>query len=150
MKEFFDTMYGWTSIFYGTKLDTFMFTELNDSSGNPLPGFGVGYLHCGIALIVLSLIVSLLFYYVFAPVRKQYFWWFVFAGINAIINFIFAVWYTLTPLVNNEVPQDAAWTEMDGVMFAITNSFWSFIFFVIAAFILKWKSIDKYVPFKFF
>lgn len=77
-------------------------------------------------------------------------WWFVYSGINAVINFFFAVWYTYTPLINNEIEDDKEWSYLDATMFSITNVLWSFIFFTIASLIIKWWSTAKYIPFRKF
>lgn len=138
MEDFFNTIYYYTNGFYSVELDSYLFETVP------------GYLHIGLFMFLCSFIVCALFYYVFAPVRKQTMWWFVYAGINAFINFCFALWYTMTPLINNEIDSQQKWTYLDCNMFGITNIIWSFIVFVIASLIIKWGSIAKYVPFQKF
>ena len=101
-------------------------------------------------MLIFSFVVCAIFYYVLAPVRKQTMWWFVYSGINAIINFVFALWYTMTPLINNEVAPSEEWLYLDRTMLSFTNVIWSFIFFVVASLIIKWGSTAKYVPFQKF
>lgn len=138
MEEFFNTLYYYTNVFYGELLDTYLYETTP------------GYLHIGLFLFVSTIIVCLFFYYLLAPVRKQTLWWFVCAGANAIVNILFALWYSMTPLINNEIPIDESWTYLDCDFLGFANALWSFVFFVIASLILKWGSIAKFVPFQKF
>ena len=101
-------------------------------------------------MVIISALASVFFYYIFKPVRKQNFWWFFTAGIAAAINFLFALWYTVSPIINNEVPQDQSWSILDSTFFSFSNAIWSFVFFVVIALIIKWGSTCKYVPFRIF
>ena len=138
MEDFFCTIYYYTNGFYSVELDSYLYESVP------------GYLHVGLFMFLCSLVTSALFYYVFAPVQKQTMWWFIYAGINAIINLGFALWYTMTPLINNEIDAEQEWMYLDCTMFGITNIIWSFIVFVVVALIIKWGSIAKYVPFQKF
>ena len=138
MEDFFSTIYYYTNSFYDELLDTYLYETIP------------GYLHVGLILLISTIIVCFLFYYLFAPVRKQTLWWFFYAGINAIVNILVALWYSMTPLINNEIAIDERWTFLDSFGFSVANAIWSFIFFVIASLILKWGSIAKYVPFQKF
>lgn len=138
MKSFFDTVYYFTNGFYNELLDSYLYDTIP------------GYLYTGIFLLLFSFIVSALFYYAFAPVRRQTFWWFIYGGINIVLNIGVALYYTMTPLINNEIEADKAWTYLDCFGFCIANLIWSCISFVIASLIIKWGSIDKYVPFQKF
>lgn len=138
MEEFFNTIYYYTNNFYGVELDNYLYESVP------------GYLHNGIALLFFTLITCALFYYWKAPVRKQMLWWFFFVGINAVINFIFGLWYTMTPLINNEIEIGAIWSYLDCYAFGFTNILWSFVFFVGISLLIKWWSPAKYVPFRIF
>lgn len=138
MEDFFCTIYYYTNGFYSVELDSYLYESVP------------GYLHVGLFMFLCSLVTSALFYYVFAPVQKQTMWWFIYAGINAIINLGFALWYTMTPLINNEIDAEQEWMYLDCTMFGITNIIWSFIVFVVVSLIIKWGSIAKYVPFQKF
>ena len=125
-------------MFYSTELDNYLYqTE-------------PGYLHVGLFMLVTTVVASVLFYYLFKPIRKQNFWWFITWSINAIINLLFALWYTMTPLINNAIDHNDAWSYLDCSFFGITNIFWSFVFFVGSALLIKWWSPAKYVPFRKF
>ena len=138
MEEFFNTMYLVTNGLYSVLLDTYLYETTP------------GYLHLGLFLLISTFVVCAFFYYIFAPVRKQTFWWCVFSGFNAVINIIFSLWYSMTPLINNEIPAGDEWTNLDCSFLSFANAIWSFVFFLLASLILKWGSIAKYVPFQKF
>ena len=138
MEVFFSTIYYYTNSLYDELLDTYLYETIP------------GYYHVGLILLISTFIVCYLFYYLFAPVRKQTFWWFFYAAVNAVVNVLVALWYSVTPLINNEIAFDQRWTYLDSFGFCIANAIWSFIFFVIASLILKWGSIAKFVPFQKF
>ncbi len=138
MTGFFNSIYYWTNDFYSELLDNYLYDTV------------AGYLHIGLMMVVTSFVVCAMFYYILAPVRKQTFWWFVYSGINAVINFFFAIWYTYTPLINNEIDSENEWSYLDATMFSVTNVIWSFIIFVVASLIIKWGSAAKYIPFQKF
>ena len=138
MTNFFNTIYCYTNGLYGQNLDNYLFASVP------------GYLHIGLVMVVVTAIASALYYYLIKPVRRQNFWWFVTAGVAAAINFLFGLYYTETPLINNEVDSDASWSTLDSVFFSLSNAFWSFVFFIGIALIIKWWSTCKYVPFRKF
>lgn len=138
MKDFFDLLYYFTNSMYSDQLDNYLCADAS------------GYLHVGLFMLLFSLIVSAVFYYAFAPVRKQLFWWLIYAAINGAINFVSALYFTCSPLINNKVAPDERWEYLDSFMFGVTNIFWSVIFFTVIALIIKWGSTAKYVPFKKF
>lgn len=138
MNGFFDTIYYYTNGFYSQELDNYLYKTMP------------GYLHVGLVMLVTTCIASVLFYYLFKPIRHQNTLWFITAGVNAIVNCIFALWYTMTPLINNEIDTSEEWSYLDCSFFSITNVIWSFIFFVAYALLIKWWSPSKYVPFRKF
>lgn len=138
MESFFSTIYYYTNNFYGVELDNYLYETVS------------GYLHNGIALLAFSVISCALYYYVKAPVIRQMLWWFIFAGINALANFIFGLWYTMTPLINNEIDVASEWLYLDCFSFGFTNILWSFVFYVLVSLLIKWWSPAKYIPFRKF
>lgn len=135
MKEFFNTIYYYTNSMYDQNLDNYLYQTVP------------GYLHIGLAMVIVTFIASVLFYYLFKPIQKQIPRWFLAFGCAAIINFFIAIWYTATPLINNEVDSNVAWSGLDCFSLGIVNIAWTFAFFVVAALIFKWWSPCKYVPF---
>lgn len=138
MKDFFDTIYYYTNGFYSELLDTYLYETVP------------GYLHIGIFLVVFSLIICVIFYYGLAPVRKQTLLWFVYVGINVLLNIGVSLYYTMTPLINNEIDVEAEWNYLDCFGFCLANSIWAIVFFVVISLIIKWGSVAKYVPFQKF
>ena len=90
MEDLFNSIYYYTNGFYSVELDSYLYETIP------------GYLHIGAFMLICSFVVCAIFYYVLAPVRKQTMWWFVYSGINAIINFVFALWYTMTDRKNQQ------------------------------------------------
>lgn len=138
MEDFFATIYYYTSGLYCQELDNFLYETVP------------GYYHIGLVMVIVSALASLFFYYLLKPVRRQNFWWFATAGFAAAINFLFALWYSESPLINNAIPQDQSWTFLDSAFFSLSNAIWSFVFYVGFALIFKWWSTCKYVPFRIF
>jgi len=135
MTDFFNTIYYYTNSLYGQNLDNYLYQTSS------------GYLHNGLVMLVVTIIASVLYYYLFKPVRRQYFWWFVTFAVAAVINFIFSIWYTATPLINNEVDSQSSWSGLDCFFFGVSNIIWTFAFYVVISFFIKWKSPCKYIPF---
>lgn len=136
MKEFFNNIYYYTNNFYGVELDNYLYQDVP-----------AGYLHNGLALLVFSIITCAAFYYWKAPVRRQRLWWLCFVGINGLLNFIFGLRYTMTPLINNKIKAGSEWSYIDCFAFSFTSIFWSIVFFVAISLCIKWWSPAKYVPF---
>lgn len=138
MDTFFNTLYYYLRSLYSQDLDNYLYATIP------------GYLHLGIFLTVSTLIVCAVFYYLLAPVRNQIRWWFVYAGINAIINIGAGLYYTVTPLINNQIDPREEWSYLDCFGFCLANTILSFLFFVVASLLIKWGSTSKYVPFQKF
>lgn len=138
MNDIFDTIYYYTNGFYSIELDNFLYAT------EP------GYQHIGLCMLISTFILCALYYYLFKPVRKQNFWWFCTMGINAAFNFVFSLWYTATPLINNEVDPNDSWTYLDCFYLGITDIIWSIVFFLCISLVIKWWSPAKYVPFRKF
>ena len=138
MDTFFNSVYYYLRSLYSIELDNYLYATIP------------GYLHLGIILTISTFIVCAVFYYMLAPVRNQTKWWFVYAGINIAINICAGLYYTVTPLINNQIDPSDEWSSLDCFGLCLANMILSFVFFVIASLIIKWGSIAKYVPFKKF
>lgn len=138
MDTFFSTIYYYTSGLYGQELDNYLYDIVP------------GYVHVGLAMVFCSALVSAIFYYMLKPVRHQMLIWFGCLVLNAFLNFIIALWYTNTPLINNEIDEADAWTTLDTLGFGIANIIWSIAFLLLISLIIKWWSPAKYIPFKKF
>lgn len=138
MDTLFNTLYYYLRSLYSRELDDYLYSTIP------------GYLHLGIILTLSTFIVCAVFYYLLAPVRNQTKWWFVYAGINAVINIAAGLYYTVTPLINNQIDPSEEWSYLDCFGFCLANILLSFIFFIIASLLIKWGSTAKYVPFQKF
>lgn len=138
MEDFFNTIYYWTNGLYSQELDNYLYDTV------------AGYLHIGLVMVVISFLVSAVYYYMFKPVRRQIAWWFVFCGISALVNFLFTLYYTMTPLINNDIDSSNEWSYLDCVFMGVSDIIWTLVFYVVAALFLKWGSPCKYVPFRKF
>ena len=94
MEDLFNTLYGWTRSSYSEELDDYLYEVVP------------GYLHNGLVMVIATIIFFVFFYYIFKPVRRQIFWWFMYYVFDAILVFGFAIYYTMTPLVNNEIASE--------------------------------------------
>lgn len=138
MDTFFSTIYYYTNGLYGQELDNYLYETVP------------GYVHVGLAMIVLSGIITGVFYYMLKPVRKQWGIWFLCLGLNALLNLIIALWYTNTPLINNEIDDSETWTVLDTFGFGCANVLWSVATVLVVSLFIKWWSPAKYIPFKKF
>nr|WP_311521891.1 hypothetical protein [uncultured Porphyromonas sp.] len=138
MDNFFASIYYYTNGLYSQELDNYLFDIVP------------GYLHVGLAMVVISVLFTIVFYYTLKPVRKQWLIWFLCLGLNSLINLILAVWYSYTPIINNEIDASVAWTLTDCFGFGIANIIWSIATVLVASLLIKWWSPAKYIPFKKF
>ncbi len=138
MNDLFNTIYYYTNDFYSIELDNYMYETVP------------GYLHVGLVMVITTCILCGLYYYLFKPIRKQNLGWFITAIVNAFINLGYALWYTITPLINNEINPSEEWTYLDAAFFGVTDILWSFAFFVLFSLLIKWWSPSKYAPFRKF
>lgn len=137
MEDFFNTIYFWTNELYSLELDNYLYET-------------PGYIRIGLVTVILSFLFSAIYYYLYKPVKKQTIWWFGFFGFSALINFIYTLWYTMTPLINNEIESVKRWSYLDCIFMGVADIIWSFTFYILAALILKWWSPAKYFPFQKF
>ena len=138
MEEFFNTIYYYTNFLYGEKLDNYLYEIVP------------GYIHVGIVMVCLSLLTTITFYYVVKPIRHQMATWIICVALNAFINLLVAMWYTNTPLINNEIDESKVWTVLDTFGFSGSNVIWSFVFLLGFSRLIKWWSPSKFIPFKKF
>ena len=138
MEDFFDTVYYYTSGLYGQELDNYLYETIP------------GYVQVGLIMAILSLLTTIVFYYVVKPVRHQMVTWIICVSLNAFLNFLVAMWYTNTPLINNEIDESESWSVLDTFGFGFANIIWAFAACVVISLLIKWWSPANYVPFKKF
>jgi ABC-type Fe3+-siderophore transport system permease subunit len=119
---------------YGLELDNYMY-----ESG--------GYAVSGMMAMIFAIATCFFFYYIFKPMTNQKFKWGMVLLVNVVLDLFYALYHTMTPLVNNEIDPSQEWSYLDCFMFGITDALLGAVFFIIFCFIIKWKSTVKYVPF---
>ena len=138
MEDFFCTIYYYTNGFYSAELDDYLYSTVP------------GYLHIGLVMLIATVLICGFYYYLYKPVRNQTKWWFFYVLINAVVNFCFSMWYTMTPLINNEIDPQLEWTYLDCPFMSVTNVIWASVMFLVCSLVIKWWSPCKYVPFQKF
>ena len=144
MGEFFGSIYCWFEDFFGLELAEYMWGASSPISPNN-SFIGIGFTMFGI-----SLAMVLVYYYVINHPRLNNWWgWFIFLGINAIINFIVGWQWelkdyydnkmvTINPSTNLQVPLNIGESEI--LYFGVSNMILSIFAFIIFSFIFKWWS----------
>lgn len=146
MGEFFGSIYCWFEEFFGLDLANYLWGQ-----ASPLAQTN-GFIGIGWAMLGISLVVCVLFYYVVNHPRLCNWWgWGLFLLINAVVNFIVGWQYvlkdyyadlmvTVDPSTNQKVPLNIGESEL--VCFGLSNMILSLLMFVLFSFIFKWKSTN--------
>lgn len=141
MSAVFNEIYLWFCGMYSGNLDTFLY------------GTGEGanyYTSIGLITLAVSLVVVLLYYYVFQHPRYSRWWsWLLTMILNGVISMFIAAGFALSQLNNGAMGElsDNIF-PFDCWMFGVANLLVSFIFYIVFTFTLKWWSRDaKHVPF---
>ena len=140
MSAIFNEIYFWFCGMYNENLDTFLY-----GSGN-----ANYYTSIGLITLVLSLVVVLLYYYVFQHPRYSRWWsWLLTMILNGVISMFIAAGFSLSKLNSGAMEDLGEYVApFDCWMFGVSNLLVSFIFFIVFTFIFKWWSRDaKHVPF---
>ena len=144
MGEFFGRIYCWFEDFFGLELAEYMWGASSPISPNN------SFIGIGFTMLGISLAMVLVYYYVINHPRLNNWWgWFIFLGINAIINFIVGwQWVlkdyydnkmvTINPSTNLQVPLNIGESEI--LCFGVSNMILSILAFIIFSFIFKWWS----------
>lgn len=152
MGEFFGSIY--TSLFedfFGLDLANYLWGQTSQNGTNL-------YIGVGLWLLGISLVIAVIFYYVINHPRLNNWWgWLIFTGINAVVNFIVGLEWTLTdydagkmeqldPKTNQMVPLNI--DPSNCICFGVTNAILSVIVFFIFSMIIKWWSTScSHAPF---
>ena len=116
------------------------------------------YNHFGLITFFTTLLLVLVYYYLWCPVRHQRIWWSVLLLSNAFLQAIigYAVLYDNNEkgligdcLLYNE-DQQVVIDNTDFIWFGVTNAFLAVILFYLISWLIKWGSkTGKYYPFKY-
>lgn len=144
MLAIFDELYYRFAAMYAEELDRFLIGDY----GNGGPDL---YIPIGLITLAVSLVVVLLYYYVFQHPRYSRWWsWLLTMILNGVISMFIAAGTALSRLNSGAIPEDLAEYiyPLDCWMFGVANLLVSFIFYIVFTFTLKWWSRDaKHVPF---
>ena len=114
----------------------------------------------GLFTISICMIVVLIYYYVFNPVRKQRMWWCAMLGMTAVINGFIGYYITINDYLDGKIGDCLVNTRdeegnvvatlinsWDCFYFGVTNFIVSVCFFFLFSMILKWGSSgNKHYP----
>ncbi|MBO4699378.1 hypothetical protein J5690_07190 [bacterium] len=115
-------------------------------------GEGSFYLQIFLIMVILTIVVPVLYYYVIDNARlNRWYYWLLFNFGTAIVNFIFS-WVCSSESIANYYYQEQLECPSYGVVPYFTLSLivamWSMIFFFVVSLIIKWKSKNScYSPF---
>ena len=151
MGQLFGSIYCWFENLFGIELANYLWGQSSpEQTGNSFIGIGL-------ITIVISLIIAVLFYFIFCRREWNNFWaWLIAAGVNAVINLIIGWQWVLYDLNAGKMYKlneagEKIQLMVDGGncwQFGFANLFISILFFVIISLILKWKSPDcEHAPF---
>jgi hypothetical protein len=148
MEDFLGEIYDLFKSFYGEYLSYYLwgYDPITEAYTNPNI-----YNMVGLVTIIVSLIMVVLFYYIFSHPRLSKWWsWLITSGINALIALFVAYGVVETKRINGYIP-DSLNEMISGAEcwgFGIANIFVSIILFILLSLMLKWGSKDaKFVPF---
>lgn len=159
MANILGQIYGWFQSLFGQDLSYYLWGYDPATEGYTNPNL---YNHIGLIAIAISLLLVILFYYIFNHPRFCKWWsWLLTMGIDAVIGLFVGYAIVASKYVNGFIPQDLMCEfDADGNItayligsshcwgFGIANMIVSILFFIVCTFLLKWWSSNaKHVPF---
>lgn len=146
MGELFGRMYCWLEDFFGIELANYLWGGYSpEQDGNMFIGIGLW-------MLVISLIIAIVFYYVVNHPRLNNCWgWLIFLGTNAIINFIvgwqrvqrdFDDGMMIKTIVSTGASEKLNIHESDILAFGVTNMINAIIAFIVISYMVKWWSTN--------
>lgn len=144
MGEFFGSIYCWLEEFFGLELANYLWGESSPEQTSNM------YIGIGLSMLCISFVVAVLYYYIINHPRLNNWWgWFIFLGVNAVINLIVGWQWVLKDYYNELMVKISAETgkkvdlpiyESDLLAFGVTNMINAIIAFLIFSYIIKWWS----------
>ena len=153
MEELLGNIYCLLESFYGKPLSEYLWgynCNDQDYSGDLI------YNQIGIIAIAFAIIVPPIYYYIWNPVRKQQFKYWLLMGVTAFINLLIAFFMISSDYDNGLIGACLLYDDKgiliidqtNIVMFGLVNALFSAILFFVFSMIYKWKSKTvKYYPF---
>ncbi len=144
MGEFFGSIYCWLEDFFGIELANYLWGE---SAPEQLSNMFIGI---GLSMTLISLAVSVLYYYVIDHPRLSNWWgWLIFLVVNAVINFIVGWQWVLKDYYDGKMVtvskttgkvEDLPIYTSDILAFGVTNMIDALLAFILISYIIKWWS----------
>lgn len=133
MNDFFATLYDWF-VFH----NTFSIALFDENS----------YFHLGLIILLVSIVVMAVFYYIWNPTYGRWYHWLFMVAISAIIAAIAAYSYLTNTLIeytdNSEFPD----TESFILNMSLVTALYTFLFALLSSFIIRiGSSKNKANPF---
>lgn len=152
MGDIFGSIYCLFEDFFGIELANYLWGLSSPEQQD------VMFIGIGMSMLVISLLVAILYYYVVDHPRLGNIWgWLIFLGVNAFVNFLVGWQWVLKDYYDGLMIKISAVTgkledlPIDGdniVAFGVTNAILSVLAFCIVSSFIKWKSINvSHVPF---
>ena len=146
MDQFFGSIYCWLEDFFGLPLADYLWGVSSPRQTS------VMFIGIGLSMIVISLAIVVLYYYIVNHPRLNNWWgWTIFLGLNAIINFVVGwqwvlkdyydgLMVKLDPATGKEIDLDIF--PSDIIAFGVTNMINAMITFLVFSYIIKWWSTN--------
>ena len=144
MDQFFGSIYCWLEDFFGLPLADYLWGVSSPRQTS------VMFIGIGLSMIVISLAIVVLYYYIVNHPRLNNWWgWTIFLGVNAAINFVVGwqwvlkdyydgLMVKLDPATGKEIDLDIF--PSDIIAFGVTNMINAMITFLVFSYIIKWWS----------
>jgi hypothetical protein len=146
MDQFFGSIYCWLEDFFGLPLADYLWGVSSPRQTS------VMFIGIGLSMIVISLAIVVLYYYIVNHPRLNNWWgWTIFLGVNAAINFVVGwqwvlkdyydgLMVKLDPATGKEIDLDIF--PSDIIAFGVTNMINAMITFLVFSYIIKWWSTN--------
>ncbi len=152
MGDFFGSIYCWLEDFFGLELANYLWGESSPEQQD------VMFIGIGMSMLIISLFVTVLYYYIIDHPRLGNFWaWLAFLTGNSLINFLVGWQWVLKDYYDGLMirisavtgePESLPIDEGNILAFGVTNAILSALAFFFLSMIIKWKSTNvSHVPF---
>ena len=153
MEELLGNIYSLAERFYGEMLSEYLWGYNCSTQGYDAE---LIYTQFGVGAIITAGVLSAIYYYLWNPVVRQMFYWWLMLGITAFTNWVIAFSYLMSDLDNGLIGScllydTNGYQQIDVsniISFGIVNAAFSALLFFIISIIIKWRSKTvKYYPF---
>lgn len=152
MGQFFGSIYCWFEDFFGLELANYLWGLSSPAQQD------VMFIGIGMSMLIISLFVAVLYYYIIDHPRLGNFWaWLAFLAGNSLINFLVGWQWVLKDYYDglmirisavNGKPESLPIDGGNILAFGVTNAILSALAFFFLSMIIKWKSTNvSHVPF---